>query len=114
MSCLENANNDEDCYQAVSVTQADPKHENKKKRRSDDRDVDNDDKIYGECMAYYMDAVDEIHCFVKGDQISLLKRVLPSIAKHFHVKKSMLPRVLWLAGVELKKIDKLILPYEKT
>ncbi len=54
------------------------------------------------------EAAAEIRLFVRGDQLPLLKRVLPSIAKHFGVPKKDLPRLLWICGVKIKRIEQMM------
>ena len=48
----------------------------------------------------------EVRAFVRGDQLELLSRVLPNIAKHFNVHRGEWPRVLWKAGLTMKQIEK--------
>jgi hypothetical protein len=48
----------------------------------------------------------EVRAFLRGDQLHLLSRVLPSIAKHYGVPRREWPRVLWDAGLSMQQIEK--------
>ena len=50
--------------------------------------------------------ITEVRAFLRGGQLHLLARVLPNIALHFRVQPRDLPRMLWIAGLSMKEIEK--------
>ena len=54
------------------------------------------------------EAVAEIKMFVRSEQLPLLKKVLSSIASHFGIKKKDMPRILWICGLKIKHIERIM------